>query len=131
MVDRRADADGLIQNLGERVDERPCAVGDALLYERGESADEVDPTVSPRLVERLRERERRRRVVPREERRGGRNRDSFVRNRNAVLSADFVADVDEVSSARDDLMIDLFAHLIDVWGRAVVEIERERDGADV
>ena len=85
----------------------------------------------PRFVERLRERERRRRVVPRKQRGGGRDRESLVRDGHAVFSADFVAYVDEITGSRNDLMIDLFTHLIDVRGRAVVEVEREGYGANV
>ena len=101
------------------------------MNEGREPADEVDAAVFGGFVERFREFERGRFPVSGEENRGGGNREAFVRDRNTVFRADFVTNVDEVFRAGNDLMVNLLAHQVDVRPGAVVEVERQGNGADV
>ena len=130
-VDRRANAIRRIEDLGQRLDNDARAVRNALVHQRGKTADKIDAATLPRLVERLRQLKRAVLVVPGKKNRRRRNRETLVRDRNPVFTTDFVANVDEPARARYDLMIDLFAHLIDVCRSAVVQIEGHRHRANV
>ena len=121
-VDRGANALRRVQNFRKRVDDRLRAVGNPFVNEGREAADKVDAAVFGGVVERFREFQRGRFSVSGEENRGRRNGETFVRDRNAVFRADFVANVDEVFRAGNDLMVNLLTHQVDVRPGAVVEV---------
>ena len=105
-VDRRADALGRRERLGDRRDEPAVAVAGALVHERREAADEVDAHLVRGPVERERERRDVLGVGGGRELGDRGDRDALVDDRDAVLALDLLGDRHEPLGGAGDALVD-------------------------
>ncbi len=105
------------RTCGQAADDDGVGRRNALLDEGREAAHEVHAAGGGGLVQRPRDRQGRRLAVTRHQVRRRRNRQPLVRDGDAVLAADAVADLDEARRAAGDLLAQFAADLVHARGR--------------
>ena len=130
-VYRGADQIGLRHGLRNGVDEDFVALGEALLHEGREAADEVYAGGVGRAVERLCERHIAVRARGRADHGDRGDGNTLVDDRDAELALDLLAGRDELFCTARYLVVDLVREHIDVVRREIAQRNAHRDGADV
>ena len=130
-IDAGADNIGLGQCAGDGGDQPLIARGKALVYQRTEAADEVDPHGLGRAVQRFG-------VLHgvgvgrgTQQHRNGRDADALVDDGDAVFGADAVHDGDQIARQTGDLVVDFLARLVRIRVDAVQQADAHCDGAHV
>jgi hypothetical protein len=130
-VDRGADPLGRRQDLGQRLNQPPVAVGPPLLDQGGEPADQVDLDLRRDGVERLCHGQ----VSLGRMRRGDRgdraHGDPPVDDRDTVPPLNFKADRAKSSRVADQALANPRAKDVDVGRGAGMKVDPHRDGPDV
>ena len=121
----------LCQRAGNRGDQPLVTRRKALMHQRAEAADEVDPHSLGCAVQRFGVLHRVGIGRGAQQHGNGRYADALVDDGDAVLLADAVHNRDEIAREAGDLVVDLLARLVRVRVDAVQQTDTHRDGADI
>ena len=130
-VDRGAHQICGCQRFRNRANQNFIALGKALLYKRGESADKVDTAGSRCAIQRLCERHIRSRVGCRADHCHRCDGNALVDDRDTQFCLDLLAGFHQMLRFAGDFVINLVAGGVDVAGDAVEQRNAHRDGTNI